>query len=496
MNINILKSLNLFVLLTISISGFSQNNQIIPITHKVVLRDIHKGTLTIDTLLLNSYKPVPKNIENFYLDARSVFCFDENADFSNPKILASASKNNIKLISGPLLGDLQKNSVTLWLRSNSSEQIIVKVLNSQDIKVKTYKKNNINPGQVTKIKLNKLSPDTNYKYIVYRDNVKVANGYFKTAPPLNKKGIYKIAFGSCFHKIGLHNPNLMNQIVKEKPEIMLLLGDSATDDRDANINMHRSDYLLRDVSPSWKRLAQNVPLYASWDDHDYMNNDMSGIPNGYTVKDLEALRSMWRENWNNPKNPGEGVYFSTRIGPVEIIMLDTRSCRDIQRRGKYGCFIGENQMIWLKKTLKKSNAPFKIISSGTMWSDDISDGKDSWGTWDTLARKDIFDFIEKENISGVLLISGDRHGARGINIPRGSGHIFHEFEIAALGGVRGPKAMAKDPKNQLFGYTGKDIKAFGEFIFDTTADKPSVTFRLINESGVVVEKYTYLQEIL
>jgi alkaline phosphatase D len=125
-----------------------------------------------------------------------------------------------------------------------------------------------------------------------------------------------------------------------------------------------------------------------------------------------------------------------------------------------------------------------------MWSDYVSNGKDSWGTWDTKAREELFNFIEAENISGVLLVCGDRHGARGFTIPRPSGFAFYEFEAGSLGGVPGPDAMAKDTTNQLFGYHGTDAIAFGEFSFDTTLSDPEVTFRLIHENGVVLYKIT------
>ena len=211
----------------------------------------------------------------------------------------------------------------------------------------------------------------------------VAKGGFKTAPEPDEKSIFRIAFGADFHKIGLHNPNLINEILKSKPDALLLLGDIAVDDRENMINMHRSDYLLRDVSKPWRQLSANIPVYATWDDHDYFNNDLAGIPKEFTEADREAVRAVWLQNWNNPKNAGKGIYFNTRIGPVELIMLDTRSCRENDRRGQYGSFLGKEQLTWLKETLKNSTAPFKIISSGTMWSDYISNGKDSWGTWDT-----------------------------------------------------------------------------------------------------------------
>ena len=177
-------------------------------------------------------------------------------------------------------------------------------------------------------------------------------------------------------------------------------------------------------------------------------------------------------------------------------MLDTRSCRTIEARGQYGSYLGLEQQRWLKETLVNSKAPFKIVSSGTMWSDYISNGKDSWGTWDTLAREEIFSLIEKENISGVLFISGDRHGARGFTLPRPSGNVFYEFEAASLGGVPGPNAMATDTTNQLFGYHGSEVIAFGEFTFNTKHVSPVLTFRLIDESGNILEEHILSYEQL
>ncbi|MFW5878167.1 MAG: hypothetical protein ACOCUP_03525 [bacterium] len=73
---------------------------------------------------------------------------------------------------------------------------------------------------------------------------------------------------------------------------------------------------------------------------------------------------------------GKGVYFRTRIGPADIIMLDNRYFRE------NGNFLGEQQMEWLKAQLLDCKGPFIILSNGTMWSDYVSDGKDSWGVYD------------------------------------------------------------------------------------------------------------------
>ena len=489
-NIHILSKCCLaFIIIFISNNCFSQNTTIVPVRNKVTLKEAHKGDLAIDTMLLDSYGLLPENMRKFYMESRLVFSENADANFTDTKILAAAKKHNLALIGGPMLGNLKEDEVTIWLRKKDSKSITVKVIKLDENSEKKYVKKNVESGVEQRIVLDGLTPNTNYKYELYDGKLKLAEGKFSTTPISEEKGIFKVAFGSDFHKVGLHNPNLVTQILKRDPKVMLLIGDIAVDDRENKINMHRSDYLLRDMSKPWRDLSANVPLYTAWDDHDYFNNDLSGIPERFTIADVEALRAVWRQNWNNPEYKGEGIYFNTVIGPVEVIMLDTRSCRTVEARGEYGSYLGVKQQNWLKETLKKSTAPFKIISSGTMWSDDISKGKDSWGTWDTAAREEIFNLIERENIKGVLFISGDRHGTRGFNIPRPSGYVMHEFEAGTLGGVPGPEAMAKDSTNQIFGYGGTEVIAFGEFIFDTKKEIPQVTFRLIDEYGKTLEKH-------
>ena len=466
-------------------------------TFNVTLREAHKGTLEIDTRLLDSYSKPPGNVREFYFDVREIMSSDTKASFSDAAVLDAARRHGVDLMGGPMLGGLRSDGATIWLRPAVKEGLSINVNN------KTIPVTVDHPGEAIRVDLTGLSPNTAYRYSVAIESNRVAEGRFTTAPEKGKPDSLRIAFGSCFHKIGVHNPNLFNTILARDPHVMLLLGDLAVDDRENRINMHRADYQLRDVSNAWRRLSANLPLYASWDDHDYLNNDLSGVPRRFKNGDRDALRAVWRENWNNPTNDEDrkGIYFNTRIGPVEVIMLDTRSCRDNARRNQYGAYLGETQQKWLLKTLQESTAPFKIISSGTMWSDYVSKAKDSWGSWDKEAREELFQFIEDQNIGGVLLVSGDRHGARGFQIPRPSGFNFYEFEPACLGGASGPGGLVKNCPEQLFGYSGRDdngneFVAFGEFTFDNIKSNPSITFRLISQLGKVLQEHRLMLDEL
>ncbi len=462
--------------------------------HDVSLNQAHKGNQEIDTLLLDSYGRLPEERRTFYLRAREILTGSPAATLTDPKIIEAAKQAGLSLIGGPMLGDVSESGISVWFRPVHADVLTVEVTAREGNEKKDFRVDVTRPGAARRVRLTGLSANTQHTYrIVNNSGDVLGNGSFCTAPRPNTKETIRIAFGSCFHKIGVHNPNLMRLITKRGNHAMLLLGDLAVDDREAKTNMHYADYLLRDVSKPWRTFSANIPVYACWDDHDYLNNDKSGLQKGQiTDKERNALRTLWQDNWNNPQTTVEdrGIYFNTVIGDVEIIMLDTRSCRNWQKREQYGSYLGDAQMQWLLKTLKASKARFIILTSGTMWSDFMSNAKDTWGSWDIPGREEIYNFIEENQIGGVLLLSGDRHGARGFKIERPSGFTLHEFEAATLGGVPGPGPFAPDKSAQLFGYGGGLI-AFGEFTFDMSKPDSQVTFRLINEEEKVLEKHTF-----
>jgi len=193
--------------------------------------------------------------------------------------------------------------------------------------------------------------------------------------------------------------------------------------------------------------------------------------------------------WNNPERQlnREGIYFQTQIGPAHIIMLDTRSCRINEKRGELHSFLGEEQSQWALKAIQESTSPYLIISSGTMWTNYISNGKDSWGTWDTQGLEEILSALDQKSHSKILLFSGDRHGAHAFGIKRPNGKTYTEFGVGTLGGVPGG-GKAQDQSTQLFAYPGAGTWAYGELEFDTTTpDTPAVTFHLINTEGQEIE---------
>ncbi len=436
-----------------------------------------------------------------YQRAYEILSVKRDASFAglseNEAFQSLCERKGIKILGGPVLGNISTEGASIWTRTVKPAEVMIKVFHDREVKIFGPERSSVDHGLATFLTVTGLDPGTTYPYELWVDGEKASipeNASIETLPDASGKTETRIVFGSCFHRWGLGNRKQVNAILRRDPDAMLLLGDIAVQDRNDHLGMHRADYLARDFYAAWSKLAASVPIYATWDDHDYFDNDKAGIPEGYTKEDKESVREIFKNAWNNPAygfgEQGKGIFFRTRIGPADVIQLDERYFRT----GKEGSFLGEKQMKWLKEQLPDCRGPFIILGCGTMWSDFVSNGKDSWGRYDPGGRESIFRLIEENNIRGVLLISGDRHGARGFHIVRPSGFSFYEFETGSLGGRSGPPARKEEWDTQLFGVTGR--YAFGEFTFKTGIADPEVIFRLIDENGLEIYAITLKQSQL
>ena len=87
----------------------------------------------------------------------------------------------------------------------------------------------------------------------------------------------KIAFGSCANQ---HNPcPIWGTIGRYDPNLLLLLGDTIYADlQDGRLKPATPDRIAQAYQelaavPDFKKLHRDVPIMATWDDHDYGYND-------------------------------------------------------------------------------------------------------------------------------------------------------------------------------------------------------------------------------
>ncbi|WP_218588545.1 alkaline phosphatase D family protein [Cyclobacterium lianum] len=438
--------------------------------------------------ILKYWETTPDADQALYESAYQILSSNKYGSYAD--LMTSDSFKNLvreqgrKILAGPMLGQIKANKAAVWVRTLQPSKVEVEIKHREERFIFGPVYATIETDLSAVIEIDGLKPSTRYPYKIIVNGKVIPSDVeqvITTLPELDNSEKVKIAFGSCPHRWGLGNHKLLERIRKRGNHAMLLLGDIAVQDRNDHLGLHRADYLLRDLLPAWQDFASKVPVYASWDDHDYFDNDKAGIPEGYSAKDRHGVRKVFQHSWVNSsygqESLSQGIFTRERIGPFDIIMTDNR----FYRTGKKGSFLGKSQMDWLKEQLSDCKGPFIILSCGTMWSDYVSDGKDSWGVNDPDGREEIFKYIEDNGISGVLLISGDRHGARGFTIPRKSDFGFFEFEAASLGARVGPPAKDPSWNTQLYGIDGEF--AFGEFTFLPSSDDPAVVFRLVGEDG-------------
>ena len=445
------------------------------------LETVHRGTPEIDAAIVR-HSGAPAAEQVFFDAARAAFEAGPQGAFADlPEIAEAAAKAGKILTGGPMLGLDGSRRLAVWVRTAKPAQVTVATGPPDDPEF--FGPVMSTPGTDLTAVIGVDAPATAplaYRILVDGVEVEALTPQFLPPRPSGMETT-RIVFGADFHKTGLAHRALLERMASRKAAAALLLGDLAVDDRRNRTGLHRSDYLVRDLSPGWRALAASTPVCATWDDHDYFDNDLAGIPPRFNAADRAAVRRVWHQNWVNPgRNPAStdrGIELHTRVGPCDVIMLDTRSQR--QPDGPEP-FLGEAQMAWLLDRLDRCQGPFVILTSGTMWSDSISNGKDSWGRFDPAGREKIFRKLAARRLA-PLLLSGDRHGARVMRVPGPGGSRLWEFELGSLGGHPGPPAFGADREHQPFGVT--ETALFGEFEFTGSPSQPTVTARVLDAAG-------------
>ncbi|MCP9200917.1 alkaline phosphatase family protein [Gramella sp. GC03-9] len=149
---------------------------------------------------------------------------------------------------------------------------------------------------------------------------------------------YTIAFGSCNRED--EDQPLWEPILANDPDLFLWGGDNVYADTDDPEVLEKA-YQQQLSNPNYLKLLNSVPVFGTWDDHDYGQND--GGKNWHLKETSQQLfLDFMNVPENSPRRSREGVYHSelleTEQGSIKVIILDTRYFRD---------------------TLQKSNEPGK-----------------------------------------------------------------------------------------------------------------------------------------
>jgi alkaline phosphatase D len=242
------------------------------------------------------------------------------------------------------------------------------------------------------------------------------------------KSTFSIAFGSCSSEKS--SLPILNNVVKHDPDLFIFLGDNIYGDT-KNLDTLKNKYLKLSKKLSFQNLIKNIPVIATWDDHDYGWND---IGKDYILKNesKEIFLNFFGEGDSSSRRTHEGIYHSyyyqIKNKIVQIILLDLRTFRDdlVTYNGEFKddlrysfykqdyapnfdkdfTILGDQQWVWLEKELK-INADVRIIGSSTQFGIEWN-GYESWENFPNEKQK-MLQLINKTRANNLFFISGDVH---------------------------------------------------------------------------------------
>ncbi len=414
------------------------------------------------------------------------------------------------LQSGPMLGYVEMKEVLLWVQTKQAAEVYFAYWD-KDAPQDTFRTDPVVTQKQTaytaKCIADRVEPGRSYAYQLYINGDPVALPYptefttqplwrWRTDPPE-----FTVAAGSCsyineprYDRPGRpygSNYQIFTSIAQKKPTLMLWLGD--------NFYLREADWYTRtgilhrythDRSlPELQPLLAATHHYAIWDDHDFGPNDSDG---SWIHKDItwEAFQAFWgNPTFGIPGQKGCTTHF--QYADIDFFLLDNRYFRTANDCKTCPCTVlGKEQREWLYNALSASLAPYKVIAMGGQFLNTYA-GYETYINLCASERDSLLAFIERENLRGILFLTGDRHHGELSAYQNARGNWIYELTTSPLTSGVNTGAAREDNKNRVDG-TLVTQHNFALLRFSGPRSQRQVEMQLLDSDGNVLWKRTIL----
>jgi alkaline phosphatase D len=310
-----------------------------------------------------------------------------------------------------------------------------------------------------------LDPAKQYHYRFETEDAESRVGTFRTLPPPDSNQQLRIGFYSCqSYEAGYYTAHAA--LAKEKDlDLVLCLGDYIYEhhyydgpagrvdktgkNKDGDVQTlaeYRTKYRFYQSDKNLQDLHAAYPFVVIWDDHEVEDNyagkqpdSASTDPEHFENNNNYPRRIPFGQRRKNgykaffeamPRiqlkgNPNQ-LYGSFRLGKMaELFLTDERQyrdqqpCNDVQLQAcpddmlPGRTFLGDQQKTWLKSSLPRSQARWKLFASETMMMAlDAAPGQhanqDQWDGY-SAEREEILSKFHSKGVKNLVVLSGDIH---------------------------------------------------------------------------------------
>jgi alkaline phosphatase D len=237
------------------------------------------------------------------------------------------------------------------------------------------------------------------------------------APAMEEQPLQDILFGSC---LDTHEFPMLDRALMLPRDLFIFMGDNIYADQ-GGIPMMREKYALLKSSRFFQGL-QNRPILATWDDHDFGEND-GGADYPHKQEAQVEFCNWLDEPADSQLRQQKGVYQARSFGPagrrVQIILLDTRYFRSPLKKvakdqamlggsavptdDESTTMLGKVQWQWLEKLLLEP-ADLRLIVSSIQFAAEAHGGE-CWANMPHEQQR----MLRLLNGHQAVFLSGDRH---------------------------------------------------------------------------------------
>jgi phosphodiesterase/alkaline phosphatase D-like protein len=319
--------------------------------------------------------------------------------------------------------------------------------------------------------LDALNPDTLYSIVVFTESGRSSVSEFRTALEIGENRIIRFGATSCLG--GNWSWPSLSIAASQRYDFFCFLGDAVYADGSTSKTEYWQHWSRTLSQQGFQDITSSTSLVCTWDDHE-VDNNWSWEDEGIDTRFSNAISTFRRALPQREGPDGTGIWRRLDWGEtLSLFILDGRGER---RDGNY---ISPEQMDWLKESLRTTTAYFSVILNPVPITDystllGSTQSEDRWEGYEQ--RAEILSYIEDQDITGVVFVSGDFHFGQICRVSQTGevGSELHEVLVGPGGSFLNPMG-SMIPEGAQF-LVGLSEWNYTEFVCDPDLGTIAVSF--------------------